>query len=555
MPQPKTLWWFRRPDGRERPGSFEELSGLVLAGELQGTTPVRRDDWRQWVLLSSIPEFQAVLSRAPGQRPPGGEATVPAAIAVASPVDDQEIVTAETVALPSTSSPASDPVPFAATVPDRPSADAWGLPPGENAEEWVGQLPPELEDPMRDIARRFGWYLLWMLVVLLALSMFVLTVWSVLRDSPVTALLGSGLYMVWILFFVYWSNLIWWRAFAPRRPTDVFYLRSFQNDQDSWPIRVAVQEALGERYRLSGIRDPRRRTDGMQDRFSPWLKAMRHCTPKFMDLEAGDDWQARLWRSLQKGRLALVDLTVATPFVRQEIRLVSQAIGWERTVILGTAPQTEDEIRRLVAAEVGDVPAAGAQVLIWPDVSDSTVRSSAIRDFQRRFRQMFEQIVTLPPVLETPPPPPYAKRGRQAGDVPMSRSMIRWMVGFQVVLLVIQVGLTLVARLSTADPDWQSTLVMIGSLPFWLANSVLFIFNFGMYIYNVGIFRRRLKACALMLLMLGVAAATFWQVRATVQVPPDTRLRLSEIERRADAALRLAEERAMGTGRGQGDGP
>ena len=44
-----------------------------------------------------------------------------------------------------------------------------------------------------------------------------------------------------------------------RRATNALYLRSFHNDAETGPLRIAAQAALGRAFRLSGICDPRRR--------------------------------------------------------------------------------------------------------------------------------------------------------------------------------------------------------------------------------------------------------------------------------------------------------
>jgi hypothetical protein len=53
-----------------------------------------------------------------------------------------------------------------------------------------------------------------------------------------------------------------------------------------------------------------------------------------MNLEAGPDWKARLWRSLGQARCALIDVTCLTPFVRDEIELALQCLGPERVLFI-----------------------------------------------------------------------------------------------------------------------------------------------------------------------------------------------------------------------------
>ncbi len=90
------------------------------------------------------------------------------------------------------------------------------------------------------------------------------------------------------------------RSILPAPPVNALYLRSFRNDPATWPIRKAAQSALGRKFRLSGIRDPRRRWPPVIRFMHAAFFAIRCCTPKFMNLEAGTDWKARLWRSLAK---------------------------------------------------------------------------------------------------------------------------------------------------------------------------------------------------------------------------------------------------------------
>lgn len=84
----------------------------------------------------------------------------------------------------------------------------------------------------------------------------------------------------------------------PRRPTKAIYLRSFRNDPMTGKLRTVVQATLGSRFRLSGIRDPRRRLSQTSRYFLTGIFLARYCIPKYMNLEAGPDWKARLWRSL-----------------------------------------------------------------------------------------------------------------------------------------------------------------------------------------------------------------------------------------------------------------
>jgi hypothetical protein len=162
--------------------------------------------------------------------------------------------------------------------------------------------------------------------------------WPFVLVVPAFAFLVGGLPM---LLFI-WSLL-------PNRDTNALYLRSFSNDRQSWPVRKAAQSALGRTFRLSGIRDPRRRLSFL-DYVSLTLFLLRYCTPKFMNLEAGQDWHARLWRSLADVRCALIELSDLTPSVRAEIKLCVGCIGPERILFVGDSEHSRDEWRDCVKA-------------------------------------------------------------------------------------------------------------------------------------------------------------------------------------------------------------
>jgi hypothetical protein len=282
-------------------------------------------------------------------------------------------------------------------------------------------LAERLEDPMRDISRRMGTFVWVMFICLLFLSLLIVVLLFVSKNQVGRTLLSGTAYFCWILFFSYLVNLIWWRAFAPRQDTNVFYLRSFQNDPASWPIRVAIQDALGDRVRLSGIRDPRRRVAFWSDGLSPWLKAMRHCTPKFMDLEAESDWKSRLWNSLQSGDMAIIDLTEITPIVLEEINLVAQAIGIERVVFLGTSPeQSELQLLELIEQRIGSGSSRRPHIIMWPNNLKPDERKSWLREFKNNIRALYQRASQLPPIMKQPVPEAYCAPSSSRRTIPMS---------------------------------------------------------------------------------------------------------------------------------------
>jgi hypothetical protein len=139
----------------------------------------------------------------------------------------------------------------------------------------------------------------------------------------------------------------------PSRPTNAFYLRTFRRDEETGPVRLAIRRGLGGDFRLSGIRDPYRRIPTFLKYANTAIFCLRYSTPKYMDLEAGDDWFARLWRSLADARCAFVDLADVTRYVDQEIELVYRCLGPERVLFLGDGSRDAEGWKDVVAGKLG----------------------------------------------------------------------------------------------------------------------------------------------------------------------------------------------------------
>ncbi|HEV3164374.1 MAG TPA: hypothetical protein VGZ22_10130 [Isosphaeraceae bacterium] len=135
----------------------------------------------------------------------------------------------------------------------------------------------------------------------------------------------------------------------PRKKTDAFYLRSFRRDETTLSVRQALRAGLTRRFRLSGIRDPRRRMPSWLRVLDTTALVYRYATPKYMNLEAGADWKARLWRSLADARCAFIDLTEVTPFLDEEIDLTYRCLGLERILFLGGEGKSVEEWRASVS--------------------------------------------------------------------------------------------------------------------------------------------------------------------------------------------------------------
>ena len=166
------------------------------------------------------------------------------------------------------------------------------------------------------------------------------------------------------------------RRLLPSNAPNAFYLRAFRNDSKSWPVRMAIQQALGKRFRLSGIRDPRRRWPFLIRHLVSLLFIFRYCLPKFMNLEAGRDWKARLWRSLADARCAFIDVTDVTSFVLEEIELCYHCLGMKRIMFVCDSSETAEEWRNRIDRILGtlSIPRDEVRLCIWEQYSSSNER-------------------------------------------------------------------------------------------------------------------------------------------------------------------------------------
>lgn len=140
---------------------------------------------------------------------------------------------------------------------------------------------------------------------------------------------------------------------APPSKPNAIYLRAFRTDRSTARLRSDIAAILGPDFRLSGIRPPRERTSVFMRFFLSGFFALRYAGTKFMELEAGDDWMATLWKTYQTMRLVLIDVRDVTPYVQQEIRLTIETVGTERVVFVVSPEKTAKEWRQLLAKYIG----------------------------------------------------------------------------------------------------------------------------------------------------------------------------------------------------------
>jgi hypothetical protein len=161
--------------------------------------------------------------------------------------------------------------------------------------------------------------------------------------------------------------LVW--LVLPRRSTNAFYLRAFSADAGSLEVRKAILSGLGRGYRLSGIRSPKRRWPILLRSLGRFAFCFHYSSAKYMNLEAGNDWMGRLWRSLGDARCAFVDLTRVTEFVAIEIRLARQSLGLDRVLFIGDRSRSHSEWEAVVAEHLAEIGGAygNIHVAIWDE--------------------------------------------------------------------------------------------------------------------------------------------------------------------------------------------
>lgn len=196
---------------------------------------------------------------------------------------------------------------------------------GGRLPSWVGAgpLPEPLADPLRGL--RSG---------LIGLNWFgaMLTAVLVLVEYAAGSLASAVLSLIAGVVGVIWLYGI--TRLLPDRPTDILYLRSFRTDDETGGIRTSLERALEPEFRVSGIRDPKRRWPGIIRFMSYLLFALKYANPRYLNLEAGDEWKARLWRSLGEARGVVIDIADLTPFVEAEIRLCAKCMGLQRILFV-----------------------------------------------------------------------------------------------------------------------------------------------------------------------------------------------------------------------------
>lgn len=199
-----------------------------------------------------------------------------------------------------------------------------------------------LADPGRLIAR------------LMAAAGGVLVLLSVVLAIVNTALFGTVAAIVALAVLLPAAGLLGVGLLAlPSGKPNAIFLRAFRTDRGTARLRVELAAVLGPDYRLSGIRPPKKKLSLFLRFLMPGLVALRYAGSKFMELEAGDDWMARLWKTYQQTRLVFIDCRDLTTHVHLEIQMTLQTMGVERCLFIVDPRKPDEEWRRVIAAVAG----------------------------------------------------------------------------------------------------------------------------------------------------------------------------------------------------------
>jgi hypothetical protein len=238
-----------------------------------------------------------------------------------------------------------------------------------------GKLPHPLDDPLRFYRRLFN---------VLLIGTFVGTLVGLLLPR-VGGNDGSMAVSQAVSVFTSFLGVLVWRLLPNRAPAAI-YLRSFRNDPVAYPIRTIIARVLGPRFRLAGIRDPRRRWPWLLRHMLYLLFLLRYCRPRYMNLEAGHDWKARLWRTLGTMRCAFIDLTDVTPFVLDELQLALHCLGPERILFIVDTSLNQSAWEERIALQLGlAVSAESLHIAIWEDTPQGRQAfANQVRHFAER---------------------------------------------------------------------------------------------------------------------------------------------------------------------------
>jgi len=344
-------------------------------------------------------------------------------------------------------------------------------------------LPRPLLDPLfwgRGLIRR-RWFFRFCIGLFL-LSMILISFQGFSKDeddSWVTLFIASifGAVMLAIGLVPLWVLLVY---LLPKKPADALFLRAFRKDADNWPLRKSVIAGLGPTFRPSGIRSPQRRWPAFMRGAWYLLFLIRYCSPRYMSLEAGDDWKARLWRSMSDARCSVLDFTDLTPYLLGELALAHCSMGRERLLLVADEKRIDPNWRANLVTVLGEYDAKSwSKVLLW---SSETAKEIAFRTAVAEWAETIPpgtagmRSASLPLLRGVSPVPEHAQLGGTSA----------WLQGGLGAAFTLIVPLVY-ARLRPPQFQWVDS--------FWLLltiiSSALFFYYLVCYLVDCGSWRRR----------------------------------------------------------------
>ena len=208
-------------------------------------------------------------------------------------------------------------------------------------------MPRPLGDPLMFVAHLYKWLVPIMLVLVITVIIMVVATPELGIDEI------EGLILASIVLFGTLVMVLTFSLGVPDRKVNALYLRSFSKDRESELIRENIEIALGPDFRLSGIRDPRKRMNYLFRPFILISMIIKYASARHLGLEAGTDWKARIWASLIETRLVFLDLSEVTEFVREEIRLCVSSMPLQNIIFIVGSPVDEHEWKEKFCTEYG----------------------------------------------------------------------------------------------------------------------------------------------------------------------------------------------------------
>lgn len=161
----------------------------------------------------------------------------------------------------------------------------------------------------------------------------------------------------------------------PRKPADAIYLRSFGREEATFDARFLVECIFYPDIRVAGIRSPQRRLPLFIRPFLFGVFVFKYLGARYMNLEAGEDWYARLWRTLGGCRTVIIDLREMTDNVGAEISLCFEALGLERTLFIVDDDWSLEQVHAEIHKWSGRIPECEINIAKWQGDSDAAIDS------------------------------------------------------------------------------------------------------------------------------------------------------------------------------------